>query len=64
VQQIIPKADAGTGDVDYVSIAKEIQFWVFALVGVIAMIYIIWAGAKLLWAPGNMEQVSTAMKSL
>jgi threonine/homoserine/homoserine lactone efflux protein len=41
-----------------------VQFWIFALVGIIAVIYIIWIGAKLLWAPGNVEEVSTAMKSL
>ncbi|MFA6080480.1 MAG: pilin [Candidatus Gracilibacteria bacterium] len=64
VQKIIPDASSGSHAISYTSIAQEIQYWIFALVGVIAIIYIIWAGAKLLWAPGNMEEVSTAMKSL
>lgn len=64
VQKIIPKASPGSGFIDYVSVAREIQDWIFALVGVVAFIYIVWVGAKLLWAPGNMEEVSTAMKSL
>lgn len=64
VQKIIPKASTGTNTIDYISIAKEIQYWIFALVGILAFIYIVWVGAKLLWAPGNMEEVSTAMKSL
>lgn len=64
VQKIIPNASASSGQINYTSIAQEIQYWIFALVGVIAVIYIIWAGAKLLWAPGNVEEVSTAMKSL
>ena len=64
VQKIIPNASTVTNTIDYVSIAKEIQYWIFALVGIIAFAYIVWIGAKLLWAPGNMEEVSTAMKSL
>ncbi|MEI6711011.1 MAG: hypothetical protein WCK88_01905 [bacterium] len=64
VQKIIPNASASSGQINYTSIAQQIQYWIFALVGVIAVIYIIWAGAKLLWAPGNVEEVSTAMKSL
>lgn len=65
VQKVIPKAGGtGTGTVNYISIAKEIQYWIFGLVGFIAVVYIIWVGAKLLWAPGNMEEVSSAMKSL
>lgn len=36
----------------------------FILVGVIAVLYIIWAGAKLLWAPGNTEEITSAMKTL
>jgi len=64
VKKIIPKASPGSGTINYVSVAQEIQDWIFTLVGVIAVVYIVWVGAKLLWAPGNMEEVSTAMKSL
>lgn len=64
VQTIIPNASPNSGSINYVSIAKEVQYWIFALVGVIAVIYIIWIGAKLIWAPGNTEEVSKAMKSL
>jgi len=28
------------------------------------VIYIVWTGAKLIWAPGNTEEITTAMKSL
>lgn len=64
VWAIIPNASPNSGNINYVSIAKEVQYWIFALVGVIAVIYIIWVGAKLIWAPGNTEEVSKAMKSL
>ena len=33
-------------------------------VGLIAVIYIIAIGAKLLWAPGSMEELTKAMTSL
>jgi len=65
VGKIIPKASQNSSStIDYISIAKEIQYWIFAFVGTIAVIYIVWAGAKLLWAPGNTEEVTTAMKSI
>ncbi len=64
IQKIIPGASPGSGNINYVSIAQEIQYWIFALVGIIAVIYIVWVGAKLLWAPGNTEEVTTAMKSI
>jgi hypothetical protein len=31
---------------------------------VIAVAYIIYIGAKLLWAPGNMEEMTSAIKSI
>lgn len=64
VKEIIPNASPNSGTINYVSIAQEAQYWIFALVGVIAVIYIIWVGAKLIWAPGNTEEITTAMKSL
>lgn len=50
--------------IDYVDIAQEIQFWIFVFVGIIAVVYIIYIGAKLLWAPGNAEEMSSALKSM
>ena len=39
-----------------------IQYWIFALVGIIAVAYIFWAGARLLWAPGSMEEMTQSFK--
>lgn len=64
VRQIIPNAAPGSEKINYVGVAQEVQYWIFALVGVIAVIYLIWAGAKLIWAPGNTEEIGTAMKSI
>lgn len=63
VQELIPDVESNN-ELDYVNVAKEVQFWVFVFVGIIAVAYIIYIGAKLLWAPGNMEQMTSAMKSL
>lgn len=57
VKVIIPDASSGSKKISYASIAEEIQKWMFVLVGIIAVIYIVWAGAKLLWSPGNTEEV-------
>lgn len=64
IQEVIPQVGAPNQDLNYVDIAEEIQFWVFVFIGVIAVAYIIYIGAKLLWAPGNTEQITTALKSL
>lgn len=45
-------------------IGREIQFWIFVFIGIIAVAYIIYIGAKLLWAPGNTEEMTTAIKSI
>lgn len=63
VQDLIPHVQSDN-QVDYVNIAREAQFWIFVFVGIIAVAYIIYIGAKLLWAPGNMEEMTSAMKSL
>ncbi len=63
VQELIPDVESDN-ELDYVSLAEFFQFWIFVFVGIIAVIYIIYIGAKLLWAPGNMEQMTSAMKSL
>jgi threonine/homoserine/homoserine lactone efflux protein len=47
-----------------VDVAQEIQFWIFVFVGIIAVAYIIYIGAKLLWAPGSTEEMTSAIKSL
>jgi hypothetical protein len=57
VQTIIPDASPNSGSINYTSIAKQVQYWIFAFVGVIAVLYIIWVGAKLIWAPGNTEEI-------
>ncbi len=64
IQALIPNAGTPKQDLNYVDIAKEVQFWVFVFIGVIAVAYIIYIGAKLLWAPGNTEQITIALKSL
>lgn len=63
VQDLIPQVQSDN-QVDYVNIAREAQFWIFVFVGIIAVAYIIYIGAKLLWAPGNMEEMTSALKSL
>lgn len=63
VQELIPDVESDN-EIDYVNVAKEIQFWVFVFVGIIAVAYIIYIGAKLIWAPGNMEEMTSAMKSI
>lgn len=64
IQAIIPTAGSTKKSLNYVDIAKEIQFWIFAFIGIIAVAYIIYIGAKLLWAPGNTEEMTAALKSL
>lgn len=63
VQELVPQVQSDN-EVDYVSIAREAQFWIFVFIGIIAVAYIIYIGAKLLWAPGNMEELTSATKSL
>lgn len=63
VERLIPTVQSDNR-VDYVNIAREIQFWLFVFVGIIAVAYIIYIGAKLLWAPGNTEEMTSAMKSI
>lgn len=63
VDELIPTVQSST-KIDYVDVAREIQFWLFVFVGVIAVIYIIYIGAKLLWAPGNAEEMTSAIKSI
>lgn len=63
VDELIPTVQSNN-KIDYVDVAREIQFWIFVFVGVIAVAYIIYIGAKLLWAPGNMEEMTSAIKSI
>jgi len=63
VQTLIPTVQSNTR-FDYVNVAREVQFWLFAFVGLIAVCYIIYIGAKLIWAPGNMEEMTSALKSI
>lgn len=63
VDELIPTVQSST-KIDYVDVAREVQFWLFVFVGVIAVAYIIYIGAKLLWAPGNMEEMTSAIKSI
>lgn len=64
VEDVIPNVQTQTSNLDYVAVAKEVQYWIFALIGLIAVAYILWIGAKLLWAPGNTEEITTSLKSL
>jgi hypothetical protein len=64
VEEIIPQVQSVGRKVGYAEIAKEIQFWLFVFIGIIAVAYIIYIGAQLLWASGNMEEMTKAMKSL
>ncbi|MBP6921235.1 hypothetical protein KBB89_01670 [Candidatus Gracilibacteria bacterium] len=63
VQTLVPTVQS-SNRVNYVNIAREIQFWLFVFVGIIAVAYIIYIGAKLLWAPGNTEEMTSAIKSI
>lgn len=63
VERLIPTVQSDNR-VDYVNIAREVQFWLFVFVGLIAVSYIIYIGAKLLWAPGNTEEMTSAIKSI
>lgn len=63
VQVLIPNVQSDNR-VDYVNIAREVQFWIFVFIGIIAVAYIIYIGAKLLWAPGNTEEMTHALKSI
>ncbi len=63
VDELIPTVQSNN-QIDYVDVAREVQFWIFVFVGVIAVAYIIYIGAKLLWAPGNMEEMTSAIKSI
>ncbi len=64
IQVLIPNAGSTKQDLNYVDIAKEIQYWIFVFIGIIAVAYIIYIGAKLLWAPGNTEEMTSSLKSL
>lgn len=50
VERLIPTVQSDSR-IDYVSVGREIQFWLFVFVGIIAVCYIIYTGAKLLWSP-------------
>ncbi|MBP7823394.1 hypothetical protein KA050_03525 [Candidatus Gracilibacteria bacterium] len=63
-KEVIPTVKVDTSNINYVSIAQEIKFWLFAFIGIIAVAYIIYIGAKLLWAPGSTEEITTSLKSL
>jgi Type IV secretion system pilin len=63
VQRLIPTVQSDNR-VDYVHIAREVQFWLFVFVGIIAVSYMIYIGTKLLFAPGNTEEMTSAMKSM
>jgi hypothetical protein len=63
VEELIPTVQSDNR-VDYVNIAREVQFWLFVFIGLIAVSYIIYIGAKLLWAPGNTEEMTSAIKSI
>jgi threonine/homoserine/homoserine lactone efflux protein len=64
IKDVIPNVTTDTNDINYVVIAQELKFWLFAFVGIIAVAYILYVGAKLLWAPGNTEAITTSLKSL
>ena len=64
IGDVIPNVTTNTTNINYVVIAQELKFWIFAFIGIIAVAYIIYTGAKLLWAPGNTEEVTTSLKSL
>jgi len=63
VQELIPVVQSNN-QVNYVNIAREVQFWLFVFVGIIAVACMIYIGAKLLWAQGNMEELYSATKSM
>lgn len=63
VESTIPTVRSNSR-INYLDIAQEIQFWIFVFVGIIAVTYIIYIGAKLLWAPGNTEEMTSALKSM
>lgn len=63
VQELVPQVQSDN-NINYVSLSREAQFWIFVFIGIIAVAYIIYIGAKLLWAPGNMEELTSATKSL
>jgi hypothetical protein len=64
VEELIPQVNSVRHSIWYTEVAKEIQFWLFIFVGVIAVGYIIYIGAQLLWSPWNMEEMSKALKSM
>ncbi len=65
VEETMPQVNTTqTKNIDYASLAREIQFWIFIFIGVISVAYILYIGAKLLWAPGSTEEITVAMKSL
>lgn len=64
VSELVPEVRTVKRTMSYADIAKEIQRWIFLFIGIIAVGYIIYIGAQLLWAPGNMEEMKSAMKSL
>lgn len=63
-KEVIPNVTVDTTNINYVSIAQEIKFWLFAFIGIIAVAYIVYIGAKLLWAPGSTEEITSSLKSL
>ena len=63
INETMTKVNEQDTNIDYADIAKEIQYWIFVFIGVISIAYIIYIGAKLLWAPGSMEEMTKAIKS-
>ena len=64
VAELVPTANKVNQKIDYAKIAKEIQVWIFFFVGLIAVCYIVYIGAKLLWAPGSSEEMTKSLVSL
>lgn len=64
VTEVIPGVLSANKNFSYAQIAKQVQFWIFVFIGLIAVAYIIYIGAKLLWAPGSMEEMTKSLVSL
>ena len=63
VQEMVPNVESDR-KVDYVNIGKEVQNWIFMLIGIIAVAYLVYVGAKMLWAPGSIEEMHSSVHSL
>jgi inner membrane protein involved in colicin E2 resistance len=63
VQELVPNVESNN-NINYVKVAKEVQRWIFMSIGIIALGYLIYIGAKLLWAPGSAEEMQSAIHSV